>query len=219
MMKKLSYILNTPTLTRWLCKARESTQVSQGKTAESIGITQMYLSALERGAPKTIRVDEWKKIYAYYMKSGVAPLASAKDPLLTIPDPTAIRGEIEEMKKATKSSLKSIALSLGVGPSSLMNFMRGESLKAPTLYMLRDGLVKLKTKPTALVDEGALETKEVRTVKTRKKTSLIEAAPTAQGLPSLHELDVMELKIIHRLRGYVEQVNEKPKTLNGHRRH
>jgi DNA-binding Xre family transcriptional regulator len=215
-MKKMKFILSSKAICAWLLKAREGLELSQGKAADAIGITQMYLSTIERGAATLINIDQWKKIASFYVAKGVAPLTP--DPLASMPDPAAMRKEIQEMKDATKSSFKEIASSLGIGASSLTNFMKGEGLKTQALYELNASLTKLRSKPTELAAEKALDLEAKPATKRKyKKKSLIEQAPTTQGLPSLAELDVMELQVIQRLRARHEQASVKPKHLNGHR--
>lgn len=216
-MKKMKFIVLTPLLSKWLITARESVQMQQSKAAEEMKLSQTFLSGLERGASKLVQIDKWNKLYGFYVAKGAAVLPADKDPIQTLPDPVAIRKEVQEMKDATKAPFKDIAESLGIGASSLTNFMKGQNLKAQQIYALRDGLVRLKAKPAELVKEKVLEEKQAQKPRKYKKKSLIENAPSAQGLPSLAELDVMELQLIHRMRARHEQASAKPKHLNGHR--
>lgn len=215
-MKKLKFIMHSKTLATWLLTTREKLKLFQGKVANDLGTTQAYLSGLERGAAKIISVDKWNKLYAYYLAKGAAPLRDDLDPIKTMPDVGAMRKQIQEMKEATKASLRSIGESLGVSVGPICAFMKGESIKTPLVYTMHEGLQKLKATPAALLQEDAIEVTKVKKPRATKK-SLIETVPSTAGMPSMLELDMRELEIIQRMRSYHTQQNVKPKFLNGHR--
>lgn len=221
--QKLKFILRTDFLSAWLKNTREELQISQARVAEETKTSLELLYNIERGDSVLINTDMWKRAYDFYVANGATPLPADKDPIATMPDVAAMRKEIEEMKKATKSSLKEIAASLNVGFSSLASFMKGNNLRVTVAYALRDSLARLKTKPADLLEEGVLQEKTIKDVKPRKeRRSLIESAPdfrVASQMPSSIELDLREFELIQRLRQHIS-TNEKPKQqLNGRHRH
>lgn len=183
-----------------------------------MGVHPEFLSIVERGSSAMVNVDNWKKAYAFYTAQGVKSLPADQDPIQTMPDPMAMRKELAEMKNTTKASFREIAASLGVSAFSINNFMRGNSLRIPALYAVRDGLAKLKGKPAQLAREGIIKEKQVKASKPQSEKSLIEAAPPigTTGI-SAYQLDMMELQVIHRLRGHM--LTEPQKPLNGRQRH
>lgn len=220
-MKKqaLKFIIRTNALSTWVKSSRESLEIAQATAAADTKIALELLYSIERRAPKLINVEVWKKLYAYYTSKGATALPAEQDPIATMPSLVAMRNEINEMKSETKGSLKVIASSLNVNYSSLYQFLKGDPLGVQAAYALRDALVRLKTKPAELAKEGELEEKEVvvKASKKNKKKSLIEAAaPIGSGI-SAYQLDMMELQVIHRLRGHM--LTEPQKPLNGRQRH
>lgn len=203
-MKKRTYFLFNEKMAAWLKNTRDSLQLMQSVASKEAGLTQTFLSRLERGAPKEIEQSKWAVIHDFYVSKGAKPIDAELDPRQSDPDPKALKREVLAIRKTSGASIPGVSKMLGVRQGIIFGLMAGRSLGPKSLHTLQKAIRALTKMPAQLHAEGLVSApKEGKT----KKAAKVKAKPSLitqhVEIPTEAAIAMRELEALSVLKKYL----------------